>query len=123
MTHAESEWMPRSRRRLLWLAFGLWSAAAAIRVLADGTAAAAGPPRPRIEPRRIDVDRARLAELRLLPGIGPERAEALVLERVRGGAFGRVEALARVPGIGAATVEQLRAYVRAGPDPDPHPAR
>ena len=58
----------------------------------------------------LDLDRARVAELQLLPGVGPELAAAIVLERVRGGPFGSVDALRRVPGIGPVLVARVRAF-------------
>ena len=50
-----------------------------------------------------------------LPGIGQERARAIVLSRVRLGPFRSVNDLARVDGIGAATVDRLRLFLRAEP--------
>lgn len=61
----------------------------------------------------IDVNAASARSLQVVPGIGPKRAEAIVLERERGGAFATVEALTRVPGVGPATVEELRPFLTA----------
>lgn len=63
---------------------------------------------------RIDVDRATAAELRLLPGIGPALAERIVADRRARGPFGSLDALARVPRIGPATIRDLRGEARAG---------
>ncbi len=52
-------------------------------------------------------------DLEAVPGIGPVRAGAIVEERERGGRFENVEALARVRGIGPATVERLRPWLGA----------
>ena len=62
---------------------------------------------------RIDVNRATEAELALLPGIGPARAKAIAASRRADGPFRDVEDLDRVPGIGAKTVERLRAWIEA----------
>jgi len=76
--------------------------------------------------KRIDVNSANAAELDLLPGIGPALASRIITERQENGAFGSVEDLARVKGIGPKTVEKLRdrvivsesASVRASVDED-----
>ena len=64
------------------------------------------------QPCRIDVNRASVAELQALPGVGPGRAEAVVLERIRGGPFIGLADLGRVQGFGAVTLGRLSAYVR-----------
>lgn len=60
----------------------------------------------------IDVNTATAAQLELLPGIGPSRAAAIIESRQSIGPFRTVEDLARVHGIGPATVEGVRPYVR-----------
>lgn len=62
-------------------------------------------------PWRVDVNRASVAELQVLPGIGPGRAEALVLERIRGGIFAGLEDLGRVRGFGAVVLDRLAPHV------------
>jgi competence ComEA-like helix-hairpin-helix protein len=69
---------------------------------------------PVLLPTAIDVNRAPIAELMLLEGIGRTRAEQIVLHRVRYGWFRRIEDLAAVDGIGEGTVERLRGLVRVG---------
>ena len=59
----------------------------------------------------IDLNRASVAELQALPGIGPSRAEALVLERIRHGPFAALEDLCRVDGFGPELRERLRPFV------------
>lgn len=61
----------------------------------------------------IDVNRATAGTLEVLPGIGPQRAAAIVRERARR-PFERIEALQRVAGIGPRTVERLAGRVSAG---------
>jgi competence ComEA-like helix-hairpin-helix protein len=56
--------------------------------------------------------------LALLPGIGPVRARAIVEDRALRGGFESVEALARVPGIGAGIVARVRDSAVAD-EPDP----
>lgn len=66
--------------------------------------------------RRIDLNRADARLLEALPGIGPSRARAIVEERRRG-TFDSVDALTRVRGIGARTVERLRPWLKVSPPP------
>ena len=60
---------------------------------------------------RLDVNRATAEELERLPGIGPERAGAIVEDREEGGDYMQLEDLLRVRGIGPATLERLRTLV------------
>lgn len=62
----------------------------------------------------IDINRADVSELQLLPGIGPAKAAAIVATRERMGAFRTVDDLLEVNGIGPATLERLRPYVHVG---------
>lgn len=47
----------------------------------------------------------------LLPGVGRQRAEAIILHRVRWGPFRRVEDLADVPGLGPKTMLDLSEHL------------
>jgi len=58
----------------------------------------------------IDPNRASLAELQRLPGVGPTLAQRIVDARDKQ-AFTRVEDLRRVSGIGAKRLEQIRPYL------------
>lgn len=60
---------------------------------------------------RIDVNRADEAALQTLPGVGPALARRIVEARKQR-PFATVEELARVRGIGPATVARLRARIR-----------
>ena len=57
--------------------------------------------------QRIDINRADAWLLDALPGIGPEKAEAIVDFRRQHGDFARTEELMLVPGIGAALFDGL----------------
>lgn len=99
------------------------------RVLADGeqvrvpragepapppaTAVASGAaPSPSVPAAPVDLNRANVAELDTLPGVGPATATAIVAWRDENGGFRRVEDLLEVPGIGPARLERLRPLVR-----------
>ncbi len=58
----------------------------------------------------IDLNSATPENLELLPGIGPARARAIVMNRETLGPFRTIDDLERVPGIGPATVEGLRPF-------------
>ncbi len=62
----------------------------------------------------IPLNRAAAADLEALPGIGPVRAQAIVVERKRGGAFDRVVDLVRVPVLCRSRVERLRPELFVG---------
>jgi competence protein ComEA len=74
-------------------------------------------------PTVIDINRASVAELQALPGIGPTRAEAIVLHRVRHGPFSDVDGLLLVDGIGDDTVASLRSCAVAVGPHEPKGAR
>lgn len=62
--------------------------------------------------RRIPINSADAAALETLPGVGPVLAERIVAFRTQNGAFGSVEGLLDVPGIGEAKLASLRESVR-----------
>ena len=64
--------------------------------------------------RRIDLNRAGMQELVLLPGIGPKKAEALLRWRAEHGRFATLEDLLEVKGIGESTLERLKPYACLG---------
>mgnify|MGYP003649877623 FL=1 len=59
----------------------------------------------------INVNTADAELLAELPGIGPSRADAIIEERETNGAFESADDLARVSGIGPATVDRMRDQV------------
>ena len=72
---------------------------------------------------RIDINSATVAELSLLPAIGPGLAERIIADRQQRGPFTSADNLARVSGIGAATLERLRPFAVALPPAAPAPIR
>lgn len=100
--------------------------------LARGLHRGAGPATVRPE-ERINPNDAPVASLARLPGIGPTRARAIVALRERlqrqggdGPAFRRADDLLKVSGIGPATVEGIRPWLRfdlrnEGPGDRGHP--
>ena len=61
----------------------------------------------------LDLNRAGVADLERLPGLGPVRARAIVEYRTRNGPFRSVDHVTAVPGIGPALLERLRPFLRA----------
>jgi competence protein ComEA len=62
-------------------------------------------------PQLLDINSASVAELELLPYIGPAKAQAIVDYRQQNGAFASIEQLLQVPGIGEATLSKFRHLV------------
>ena len=60
------------------------------------------------QPQRININLAEAWLLDALPGIGPDRAQAIVDYRNQNGPFRRIEALLNVGGIGDTTLETIR---------------
>jgi competence ComEA-like helix-hairpin-helix protein len=77
----------------------------------------------------VDLNRAGLAELDALPGIGPVLAGRILQHRAAHGPFREPEDLLAVPGIGPRLFERLRPRIRvgspgaAGTGPDARPGR
>jgi len=69
-------------------------------------------PRVATSPRGpVDIDRADSAAIESLPWIGPALAARIIAHRDSAGAFGSIEALCDVRGIGPALAERLRSLV------------
>lgn len=62
-------------------------------------------------PQRISLNRAEVWLLDALPGIGQQRAQAIVDYRNQHGTFQRIEDLLKVEGIGSSTLEKMRDLV------------
>ena len=86
-------------------------ALALVTALAVALAAQAADPQPGLT-GTVNVNTATAEELQLLPGIGAARAEALIELRKQRGGFKSLEQLKDVKGIGDASLERLRPYVR-----------
>ncbi|MGB0589754.1 MAG: MBL fold metallo-hydrolase [Myxococcota bacterium] len=82
--------------------------APAVTPIAAPTAATATP-----TTELVNVNTADAAELDTLPGIGPKKAAAIIATREEA-PFDSIDALRRVRGIGAKTVEKLRPLVTVG---------
>lgn len=63
---------------------------------------------------RVDINSASAAELTQLRLIGPVRSEIIVTDRDENGPFESLDNLQRVKGIGPATVERNRRWMRIG---------
>ncbi|WP_020013900.1 helix-hairpin-helix domain-containing protein [Promicromonospora sukumoe] len=63
----------------------------------------------------VDINTADAAALEALPGVGPSIAQAIVEWRDTNGAFASVDELDDVPGIGPATLDELRDSAQVGP--------
>ena len=63
----------------------------------------------------VNINTATPAELEVLPGIGPARAQDIVAYREAHGAFARIEDIQDVSGIGVAIFEGVRDVITVGP--------
>jgi competence protein ComEA len=116
--------MPAGSRQApgTWLVIGLLAAAIVVagwlrarRVLVPAPDEGRPPPtRPAWPDMRIDVNTAPVAELDLLPGVGPRLAERIVADRQAHGPFVTVDELSRVRGVGERLVDRVRPYAVAG---------
>jgi len=78
-----------------------------VRAMSGASALAVGRP--------MDMNRASVIDLTLLPGIGPVTAEKIDAHRRRTGPFRSVDDLLQVSGIGPATLERIRPWVGIEP--------
>lgn len=58
--------------------------------------------------RKIDINRATIIELQMLPGVGPKIAEAILAYRINKGPFRSTEDLMYVKGIGPKKFEKIK---------------
>ena len=66
-------------------------------------------------PEKVDINNADAATLdRVLDGVGPSKAEAIVAHRKQHGAFRSADELAEVKGIGLSTIEANRDRITVG---------
>lgn len=59
----------------------------------------------------VNINTAPVEELMVLPGVGPSRAEDIVLYRQQNGPFASKEDLMQVKGIGEKTYNNLQEYI------------
>ena len=60
---------------------------------------------------KLNLNKADVAQLRMLPGIGVTKAERIVAWRAKNGSFKRVNDLRRVKGFGRKSVKKLAPYL------------
>ena len=61
-----------------------------------------------IQPQKININRAEVWLLEVLPGIGEVKAQAIIDYRHQNGLFNNIFELTKVDGIGIATYEQIK---------------
>jgi competence protein ComEA len=66
-------------------------------------------------PKKLNINQAKEAELRKVPGVSSEMAGAIVAQRAKTGAFKTAEDLTKVPGMTKETVDALTPAVAFGP--------
>lgn len=91
---------------LVCVGLAVWCSAPLAAPASSGLAAAE---RPLMDAARVDLNTAGPAALQTLPGVGEQRAKALIAYRLEHGPFGQVEDAAQVPGIPAEAVAQWQA--------------
>ncbi len=73
--------------------------------------------RKNLTPHSIDLNTATKEELLLLPGIGDQYADRIILSREDTGRFRSIEEIMRVKGIGKKTFEKIRPFITIGRKP------
>ena len=63
---------------------------------------------------KIDINTASLAQLQLLPGVGPSLAQRIIDYRKQNGPFRTIEDIMNVTGIGEKKFEQIKDYIKVG---------
>ncbi len=59
----------------------------------------------------ININTASLSQLDTLPGVGPTTAQSIIDYREENGDFSSIEDLVEVPGIGEATLNEIREFI------------
>ncbi len=103
-----------SRSNLILVAWAFLVLGLLVRAFANALVGPNEPPKVSFTPHRVDVNKAGVPELTVLPGIGRLRAEAIVVERIRNGPFRVLGDLERVDGLGPNTLHALRSMVTFG---------
>lgn len=79
--------------------------------LSETARRAASLARPLLPGEKIDLDHADVTEITRLPRVGPALAQRIVAWRAEHGAFGSLERLDSVPGIGPKLLDAIRPFV------------
>ncbi len=66
---------------------------------------------------RFDLNRAERSDFEQIPGVGPKLAQAIVDHRAEKGQFQSLDQLRGVKGVGPATFDKVRPYLRVEPLP------
>jgi competence ComEA-like helix-hairpin-helix protein len=71
------------------------------------------PPREKLKPQVVFLNRATIAQLDTLPGVGPKIAlRILAYRKTLGGHFSSIQQLLDVPGIGPKTLDKMQPFLR-----------
>ncbi len=65
----------------------------------------------KLKTERVDLNRASVAQLSALPGIGEQKARAIIDYRSKNGHFSTVEDLLQVKGVGEKLLEKIKHHV------------
>ena len=68
---------------------------------------------------RFDLNRAERSDFEQIPGVGPKLAQAIVEHRGEKGHFRSLDQLRDVKGVGPATFDKVRPFLRVEPIPTP----
>ena len=112
-----SDHMPGTLVLLTFLgALLVWTAWSALQrtVLLDDPQRVHGTGPATLPDMRVDINSASVAELGLLPAIGPGLADRIVEYRNQHGPFDNIDDVSNVSGIGEAIMQRMRPYVVAG---------
>ena len=80
-----------------------------------GSGGRGSPGGPALAGGTVDINAADVVAMEALPGVGPSIAQAIVEWREANGPFASVDELDDVPGIGPATLDEIRGSARVGP--------
>ncbi len=59
----------------------------------------------------VDINRANVPTLMILPGVGPKMAEAIIAERKKRGGFSSINDIGKVRGIGKEKLKALKDFI------------
>jgi competence ComEA-like helix-hairpin-helix protein len=90
---------------------GVWDESKFPRLSADASSSTNTPPSVPAVPALVDINTASYEELQKLPRIGPKLAERIIAHRP----YKSVDDLDKVPGIGPATIKQLKPLITIEP--------